>query len=377
MVRFLIASVFLSSMSAFARDNPHDVQHIPVYQVAGRFGGWPANHGIWSWGNEILVGFSAGYHKDLGLERHNIDREKPEEHLLARSLDGGLSWNIENPADHGSLLATGKALHGIADPNRQEKPWQEPAGGIDFSHPDFAMTIRMMDNHVGPSRYYYSLDRGHRWVGPFRLPDVGTQGIAARTDYIVLSKDHCMLFVTAAKSNKREGRPCCVETKDGGRSWSFVSYIGDEPMGYSIMPSTVRLGSEELLTSIRCRFQNKTWIEVFRSRDVGKSWSLETKPVVDLGEGNPPSMVRLRDGRICLTYGYRAAPYGVRAVLSSDQGKTWSPEIHLRDDGGGRDIGYPRTIERPDGKLVTIYYFHEKPASDRTIVATLWTPSNP
>jgi hypothetical protein len=37
----------------------------------GRFGGWPANHGIWSWGDEILVGFSAGYH------------------LFARSMDGG------------------------------------------------------------------------------------------------------------------------------------------------------------------------------------------------------------------------------------------------------------------------------------------------
>ena len=68
------------------------ILHVKVYAERGRFGGWPANHGIWSWGNEILVGFSAGYHKDLGLERHNIDREKPEEHLLARSLDGGMTW---------------------------------------------------------------------------------------------------------------------------------------------------------------------------------------------------------------------------------------------------------------------------------------------
>ena len=66
---------------------PRAVQHVLVYRQAGRFGGWPANHGIWSWGNEILVGFSRGYYKDLG-ERHNIDRERPEEYLLARSLDG-------------------------------------------------------------------------------------------------------------------------------------------------------------------------------------------------------------------------------------------------------------------------------------------------
>ncbi len=62
------------------------IRHVAVYSAAGRFGGWPANHGIWSWGDEILVGFSAGYYKDLGADRHAIDRERPEEHLLAAAL---------------------------------------------------------------------------------------------------------------------------------------------------------------------------------------------------------------------------------------------------------------------------------------------------
>ena len=35
------------------------VRHVKVYAERGRFGGWPANHGLWSWGDEILVGFSA------------------------------------------------------------------------------------------------------------------------------------------------------------------------------------------------------------------------------------------------------------------------------------------------------------------------------
>ncbi len=29
-------------------------------------------------------------------------------------------------------------------------------------------------------------------------------------------------------------------------------------------------------------------------------------------------MIKLRDGRLCLTYGYRAAPFGIRARLSED-----------------------------------------------------------
>ena len=42
-----------------------DRKNVLVYKEPGRFGGWPANHGIWSWGNEIVVGFSAAYFKHM------------------------------------------------------------------------------------------------------------------------------------------------------------------------------------------------------------------------------------------------------------------------------------------------------------------------
>ena len=67
-----------------AGEPPGVVRHVVIYREPGRFAGWPANHGIWSWGNEILVGFSRGYDKDRG-PFHHIDKEKPEEFLLARS----------------------------------------------------------------------------------------------------------------------------------------------------------------------------------------------------------------------------------------------------------------------------------------------------
>ncbi len=184
-------------------------QHVMVYHKPGRFGGWPANHGIWAWGNEILVGFSVGIYKDLGPNLHAIDRDKPEEHLLARSCDGGLTWQIEDPSVKGALVPAGKALHGVAPPGLEEKSWRDCPGGIDFTHPDFAMTIRMSDKDTGMSRFYYSTDRGHNWEGPFRLPLFGQKGIAARTDYLVNGKHDCMLFLTAAKQNNQEGRVIC------------------------------------------------------------------------------------------------------------------------------------------------------------------------
>lgn len=353
---------------------PSEIQHVNVYAERGKFGGWPANHGIWSWDNEILVGFSAGTMKDLGADRHNIDREKPEHHWLARSLDGGLTWKIEDPASQGALIPVGQSLHGTTPPDLRERAWEDCPGGIDFQHPDFVMTLRMTNNHIGPSRFYYSLDRGHNWLGPYRLPDVGTPGIAARTDYIVNSRHEMWLFMTAGKSDSREGRPLCMLTSDGGKSFAFRAWIGEEPSGYAIMPSTVRLSETELVSAIRCREGKKSWIDCYRSLDGGRNWQFTSKPAPDTGEGNPPSLIRMSNGHLCLTYGYRAAPYGMRARISTDGGKTWQEEIHLRDDGGGRDVGYPRTGQRPDGKLVTIYYFHDAPAGDRSIVASIWKP---
>jgi hypothetical protein len=355
------------------KTNASVFRHVKVYAVPGRFGGWPANHGLWSWGNEILVGFSAGYYKDLG-NRHHIDREKPEEYLLARSLDGGETWTIENPAAQGALIPAGKALHGVAPPGLKEKSWRDCPGGIDFTHPDFAMTLRMTAVDTGPSRFYYSTDRGHHWEGPFRLPLFGQLGVAARTDYLVNGPGDCLLFLTASKPDGKEGRPFCARTTDGGRTWKFVSWINENPKGYAIMPSTVRLGGRELLTAIRCRDDAKAWIETYRSIDNAEHWKLDTVPAPDLGTGNPPSMIRLKDGRVCLTYGHRTPPFGVRARLSHDSGRTWEPEIVLRSDGGGTDVGYPRTVQRLDGGIVTVYYFHDQPKGDRYIAATIWSP---
>ena len=346
---------------------PASVKHGVVFQESGRFGGWPANHGAWSWGREMLVGFEVGHFRNTE-QGHAIDYTKPAEHVLARSTDGGETWSIERP--EGLRPPPGEKVAGVPTEDTG-RPLSDSPGGIDFSDPNFAFTARMTSIHDGQSRFYHSADRGKTWNGPFRLPDFGQKGTAARTDYLINGKHDMTLLLTAAKSNGREGRVIAVRTKDGGKTWNFVSYVTPEPEGndYAIMPSSVRVGKNGILTAVRYR----RFIDLYRSDDNGETWRLVGRPAPELG-GNPPSMIRMKDGRLVLTYGYRLQPYGIRARISKDEGKTWSDEIVVRSDGGNWDLGYPRTMQRPDGKLVTVYYYNTASSKERFVASTIWQP---
>lgn len=343
-------------------------RHVVVYEKPGRFAGWPANHGIWSWGNEILVGFDAAPFV-YRVDSHAISKEHEVDQLLARSLDGGETWTIEQPPE---LATPGWERYQGYPAGKGGALKESPAEKIDFTHKDFALTARLTGN-PGTSRLYYSCDRGKKWMGPFRLPDFGHKGTAARTDYIVNGKHDLMLFTTLAKKNGREGRVACTRTRDGGKTWTLEGLIGPEPAeerDYAIMPATLRFGPQHLYSAVRRR----GFIEAYRSMDDGKSWKHEGEIAPDIGAGNPPSMIRLNDGRVALVYGYRQLPFGIRARLSADEGKSWSDQFVLRADGGNRDLGYVRSVQRPDGAVVSVYYYNTDEKKERFIGATIWVP---
>lgn len=373
----LLLAIPLADPQSVTVAGPRVLKHVVVSGEDGKFAGWPANHGMWIWGNEILVGFSTGIHKDLGTS-HNIDREQPEHHVLARSMDGGGTWETEFPNDKGMLVNAGGQRHGITDPRHSEPDPVDISEPINFTHPDFCMTMRFQNVHGGTSRLYYSYDRGHTWKGPFQVPSFGQTGVMARTDYIVNSQHDCHVFLTASKSNRKEGRVFCGRTTDGGVHWRFLSYVGPEPQGFSIMPSAVRLSEKDLVITTRRREgedeEHHRWIDTWQSGDNGQSWKFVNDAVADLGEGNPPALLLLRDGRLCLTFGDRKSPFEIRAQLSSDGGHSWGEPFVLRTGGGGRDIGYPRSVQRPDGHVVTTYYFHTPENIYRQVVATIWNP---
>jgi hypothetical protein len=333
-----------------------EVQHGIVFKEDGLFGGWPANNGIWSWGNEILVGFVVAEHKE---KTGHTYEPLSASNKYARSKDGGETWVIEDAYEHGQT-AWGHDNNISEEKADVPVPLSEPVN--DFTNPDFILTFLRHNNHNGPSHFYYSNNRGSIWEGPFIFPDLNTNGVATRTDYIIDGKKELNAFLTVAKSNDKEGRVVMSRTTDGGLSWEIVSWIGPEPEGFDIMPSSLRLSPNELITVIRTRTGNgQDLLTSYLSEDNGETWEKLKDPVADTGRGgSPPALLKMKDGRLALAYIYRSG-YGSRVNIrfSSDNGRSWSDEIILRcGDGATRDVGYPRMVQRPDGKLVIIYYWN-------------------
>lgn len=365
----LLISGLLLTMLSCSGSKPHfesktehehgdGIEHVVVYYEEGRFAGWPANSGIWNWEDEILVGFvEAEFLETDGFHTYNRESARNK---YARSLDGGETWVIEDAYEQGQ---TGWAYDNDLPDELAEEPTVLEESIEDFTNPDFLITWMRYNYHNGPSIFYYSNNRGHQWHGPYRFPDLDSHGIGTRTDYLVEGPQELLAFMNSAKENGLEGRVLHVRTTDGGVTWKRVSWLGPEPQGFEIMPSTVRLSESELLTVLRVRETDpvRDYVKAYRSVDNGKTWRVDTAPVNDTGHyGAPPSLVRLQDGRLAVAYAYRSM-YGSRIAMriSTDNGETWGHEIPIRyGDGANADVGYPAMVQREDGKLVIVYYWN-------------------
>lgn len=363
------------------------MQQVTIYRKPGMYAGWPANYGMWNWGDEIVLGFTLG-HVKAGVPFHARDKERPFVTMQARSLDGGQSWTTapfpgKTPGGKGlsadEHMNPHLRIHNDLDGPQGPTPCP---GHVDFTHPDFALMCARTGLRAGARSWFYlSTDRAHSWTGPYTLPMFDQTGIAARTDYLVDGPAALTLFLTAAKPNGEEGRVFCARTTDGGRSFAFVSWLTPEPPGYAIMPASLRLPSGRILTALRHSEGSSTttsprcWIDLYASDDNGARWEHLSRPVADAGRGgNPPALTRLHDGRLCLVYGYRNPPFAIYALFSDDDGATWSAPRILHSGAGNHDLGYTRTVQRPGGTVVSAYYFNDHPDQERYIAATLWQP---
>jgi hypothetical protein len=153
-------------------------------------------------------------------------------------------------------------------------------------------------------------------------------------------------FTDPSKTSKTKGyRAWHFASDDDGRTWHRTGVIGDKHNETSLLP----LGGNRWLAAARIDA-----VELFRSTDDGTTWDGPQR-VTARNEINA-HLLRLKDGRLLLSYGSRVAgQFGVLARLSGDEGDSWSPPLRLAESLES-DCGYPSSVERNDGKLVTAWY---------------------
>ncbi|WP_075093058.1 sialidase family protein [Planctomyces sp. SH-PL14] len=210
-----------------------------------------------------------------------------------------------------------------------------------------------------------STDGGVNWSARYRVPVNSPHGPVSLTGGGLLYPG-----VALWEPDRKVG--VCRSTDDG-QSWEWLADIptrpGDNHKEYHEMHAV-----EAANGTIVCHIRNHNKPNAgetlqSESTDGGKTWSVPRSIGV---WGLPSHLLRLRDGRLLMSYGYRRAPFGNQVRVSEDHGKTWSAPATISGDGAGGDLGYPSTVERADGRLVTVWYERLKTAPEAQLRQAIW-----
>jgi Neuraminidase (sialidase) len=174
---------------------------------------------------------------------------------------------------------------------------------------------------------------------------------------------------------EKEPKIGVAESRDDGRTWQWLADIpirpGDNGAKNYHELYAIEAADGTIITHIRNQANTVNDRETLQteSKDGGRTWSVPHPIGV---WGLPSHLLRLRDGRLVMSYGYRRAPFGNQARVSADNGKTWSEPITLSSDGYNVDIGYPSTVELGDGTLLTVWYERLKDSPRAVLRQAKW-----
>lgn len=234
-----------------------------------------------------------------------------------------------------------------------------------------------------------SRDNGLTWSQPLDTPVFGPKGGVEDEDGAIVYGG--LRRVVQSHFTEIHGRTATLQavaayrSRDLGKSWTEVGkathtlYL-EGPMDFIWYDEPFMCVMPRKCWVFAARVDLDGYARIIRSTDRGQTWEPIIKTPV---WGFPQHLLPLRDGRLLMTYGYRRPPWGIRACLSGDQGKTWDleNEIVLRMDGGtpdgqprkviDGDLGYPVSVQLADGSIFTVYY-HNAAGSNCFVAGTFW-----
>lgn len=363
-----------ASEAAKARYAPQRIWSRVICSQPGRYIGWPT--ACLRSNGEIVAVFSGD------RDRHVCPWGKVQ---MVRSKDGGETWSepetlfnsVPDDRDAGILeMKDGTlVLKWFTSTAWMDKEWTDRLvrrKEFDVLHcyrKHYEKLPREILAEQLGSFTSTSSDGGRTWT-----PRVRTCGSAPHGG--IQLKDGRLMLVGRRKNGKNV--ELCVETScDGAKSWQVQTTIG-VPDGESVdkfcEPFLTECANGDLLAVFRHTVPPNE-IRSARSADGGKTWTKAEKTGVF---GLPPHVITLKNGIVVMTYAKRIGEFGEYAVLSYDHGKTWDVEKeYCLAPCVNFDLGYPSTVELPDGNLLTVYYqpsaTDPKKADKPCLQATKWS----
>ena len=297
---------------------------------------------------------------------------------MSRSVDGGETWSqpetvFDRPDADDAVIATGVLSDGTILAAAVSYTWT----GERYSFEGWHASVWLIRSN----------DSGKTWSDP-RLIPVTPFDWAYPFGHILELPDRSLLLTgyggQLPMSRDHESVAIAIRSNDGGQTWSAPSVVA---RGYNEVSSVLRHDGS-ILAVIRSSAGGR--LDSTISHDQGRTWTLPRR--ITENNEHPGDLLRLRSGDLLLSFGQRNKPYGVQAMLSRDDGATWDrgQRFLLAWDGDHSDLGYPVSVERPDGRLVTVYYIAygkrdpegikgiaPKNAFTKAVIWSLNTPARP
>lgn len=285
--------------------------------------------------------------------------------VLIRSTDEGRTWDVSTKVTvcDDALNAQNAAIACLSDGSlivnicKQEclNPWLE-AQGRNWAESQGIISMKFLESwHIKGKGIWVSksFDNGYTW----KENEQAAFDRGGVRDAILELPNETLLMTLYASHQEKRAQSCVLKSRDKGESWGEISVIAYDSCGKINFeePALVYLPTGKIICMMRVGLA-EGYLYQSDSLDDGNSWSPPSKTDI---WGYPAHLLRLKSGKILCTYGYRRPPYGIRACLTNDEGKSWDieNEIVIRDDGAGGDLGYPSSVELNDGTVFTVYYF--------------------
>ena len=162
-----------------------------------------------------------------------------------------------------------------------------------------------------------------------------------------------------------------LRSTDSGLSWKKI-LIGSNNSHYFSETEVLEIAPDTILAMIRSdegdhrllpSQHGYLWKSI--STDGGTTWATPQQTKI---WGYPAHLLKLQDGKVLCTYGYRRPPYGIRASVSDDNGKTWDTDHEYIIDSlafgsvpynaipNKSDLGYPVCSQISKDSVYTVYY---------------------